>query len=131
MAKYLLTWSKKSIPVWNTDFLASNNFFHTLLNSCGVFHRAGFSHSPGFIQQDFSIHRDFFFPLAGFFISFDLNLWSLFKIRRFLKKWLEDFFYFSQKIIKSTPQSIIGSLGWWTISFLPPFEGNNDTLLHP
>ena len=24
------------------------------------------------------------------------------------------------------PQSIIGSLGWWTISFLPPFEGNND-----
>ena len=41
--------------------------------------------------RDFSIHRDFFFPLAGFFIHFDLNLWSLFKVRRFLKKWLEDF----------------------------------------
>ena len=44
-----------------------------------------------FIERDFSIHRDFFFPLAGFFIHFDLNLWSLFKIRRFLKKMLEDF----------------------------------------
>ena len=30
----------------------------------------------------------------------------------------------------ATPQSIIGSLGWWTISFLPPFEGNNDTFIH-
>ena len=78
------------IPVWNTDFLASNNFFHTLLNSRGFF-----------IERDFSIHRDLssgifpfteiFFPLAGFFIPFDWNLWSLFKIRRFLKKWLEDF----------------------------------------
>ena len=35
--------------------------------------------------------------LAGFFIHFDLNLWSLFKIRRFLKKWLENFFTFSEK----------------------------------
>ena len=157
-------------PSWNTDFLASNNFFHTLLNSRRVFHRAGFFHSPGifpifgnqwwprlrlspslvplggeqyhsslrlkgtmthscmkhgfFSLKQFLSHITkfprgfssskifpftwiylagffhsprFFFPPAGFFISFDLNLWSLFKIRRFLKKWLEDFLLLVKK----------------------------------
>ena len=54
----------------------------------------------GFIERDFSIHQDFFFPLVGFFIHFDLNLWSLFKIRRFLKKLLEDFSLLVKKTIK-------------------------------
>ena len=35
------------IPSWNTDFLASNNFFHTLLIPGGFL-----------IERDFSIHRD-------------------------------------------------------------------------
>ena len=60
--------------------------------SSGIFsftgiYLAGFLHSPRF-----------FFPLAGFFIPFDLNLWSLFTIRRFLKKWLEDFSLLLKKL---------------------------------
>ena len=34
-------------------FLASNNFFHTLLNFREVFHRARFFHSPGFFHSPF------------------------------------------------------------------------------
>ena len=63
------------------DFWSSGIFPFT-----GIY-LAGFLHSPRF-----------FFPLAGFFIPFDLNLWSLFKIRRFLKKWLEDFSLLVKKL---------------------------------
>ena len=93
---------KISIPVWNTDFLASNNYFHTLLNSLRIFHRAGFFHSPGFS--------------SGGIIPFTWNFSNL----RYISGT-------NDVMTSATPQYIIGSLGWWTISFLPPFEGNNDT----
>ena len=38
--------------------------------------------------------------------------------------------HFTQPFMTSaTPQLIIGSLGWWTISFLHTFKGNNDSFL--
>ena len=74
-----------------------------------LFHAAGFF----FIQRDFSIHRDFFIPHLNPCFSWR-NVIPPFKRRE-------------PMMTSATPQSIIGSLGWWTISFLPPFEGRNDT----
>ena len=77
------------IPVWNTDFLASNNFFHTLLNSSGVFHRAGFFHSP-----------KFFLSSRGFFHSLWFESLIFIQNSKIFKEMVRRFFTFSEKTIK-------------------------------
>ena len=72
-------------------FFSLKQFLSHITKFLRGFWSSGIFPFTGFIERDFSIHRYFFFPLAGFFIHFDWNLWSLFKIRRFLKKLLEDF----------------------------------------
>ena len=100
------------------QFLSHITKFSRGFCSSGIFpftgiYLAGFLHSPRF-----------FFPLAGFFIPFDLNLWSLLDIRRFLKKRLEDFSLLVKKLsnihVNVHPAGFFHSPGYFFIPHLNP-----------
>jgi hypothetical protein len=67
------------IPLWNTDFLVSNNF-----------HLPWFFHSLGIFP---------FLSCQVFSFSIYLNLWSWSEIQRFLKKWFEHFLVLVKQLL--------------------------------
>ena len=71
----------RNIPSWNTDFLASNNFFHTLLNSLGIFDRAGFFHSPDLSSGIFPFTKilSFLSRVFSFTLIWIFDLYSKFE----------------------------------------------------
>ena len=88
-----------SIPVWNTDFSASDNFFHTLLNSRGVFHRAWFL-LTGIYLAGFLHSPRFFLSSRGFFHSLLFESLIFIQNSKIFKEMVRRFVTFSEKTIK-------------------------------
>ena len=92
LGQYYIGIPKFHIPSWNTDFLASNNFFHTLLNSRGVFDRAGFFHSPDLSSRIFPFTKIFSF-LSRVFSFTLIGIFDLYSKKEIVRR----FFTFSEK----------------------------------
>ena len=79
-------------------------------------------------QKSGTFKRKFIFFVSNIFIL-DIYYWALLQAEKgkILRQFLAgNLFYFSVMIDLAKPQSIIGSHGWGTISFLYTFKGNNE-----